>query len=69
VQRTALESGGREGAARRTAFLLIFGGARSGWRRGDLMGFASGRSLDYFGCLFFRFFLFAATSVSVSHVQ
>ena len=33
------------------------------------MGFASGGSLNYFRDLFFRFFLFAATSVSVSHVK
>jgi hypothetical protein len=33
------------------------------------MGVASGRSLDYFGDLFFWFFLFATASVSVSHVQ
>jgi hypothetical protein len=49
--------------------LLIFGGARGGWRSGDLVGVASGWSLDYFGGLLFWFFLFAAASVSVSHVQ
>jgi hypothetical protein len=49
--------------------LLIFGGARDGWRSGDLVGVASGWSLDYFGGLLFWFFLFAAASVSVSHVQ
>ncbi len=54
---------------RREGLLLIFWGAWGGWRRGDLMGFASGWSLDYFGGLLFWFFLFAATSVSVSHVQ
>lgn len=33
------------------------------------MGFAPGRSLDYFRSLLFWFFLFAATRVSVSHVE
>jgi hypothetical protein len=55
--------------AKESIRLLVFWGARSGWRCGDLVGFAPGWSLDYFWGLFFWFFLFAAACVSISHVQ